>query len=878
MHKRIFLFISLLLVLFMTTQGMAQSTISAPRVLILPFVVHGDAQYQYLQTEVPSVIARELTEEGATIVSSGMTTMSEKPGVAQARSLAAEKGADYVVWGSVTPLGNRISVDMTVMGRHQEARSFYGEALGAEQLAGVVGDLTHQVSAQIFSKQTIANVTVMGAQRVDADSVLAKIQSASGKPYSRKVASDDLKTIYGMGYFDDIRVEATPVAGTSQVNLTFYLTEKPTLRNIRFKGNSKTFKDGELQENMTLRTGAVLNVFTLQQNISRIETMYKEKNYHNVSVSYKLIPVEDRNQVDLEVTIVEGGRVRVKEIRFEGNKTFTDKQIRKLMRTKESSMFSFVTEAGSLKPDELDQDMANIETFYTTKGYVNAKVADPDIRFEEDGIFVTVKIEEGEQYTVGNVTITGDEVIPFGTMLTRINLKPGAPFDRNMIRNDILTLKDIAGDEGFANAQVAPNVGNPTPERVVDVSYEIRKGNPVYFDRIEVTGNTSTRDKVIRRELRIYEGELFRGTDLKRSIQNLQRLDYFEDVQVEQLPSDKEDHVTLGIEVKEKPTGSFSFGGGYSTEDGPYVAGSVSKRNFLGKGQTIEFDGLVGTKTTRFTLRFIEPYLLDSDVSMDTELYNWVYDYDEYKKSSWGGALTFGYPLMDYLRLYVGYQFEYSDITEVVDWADPGIRDMKGTHITSAVFGKLRYDSRDRFFNATRGIDANLSIKYAGLGGDIKFTKYTGEAAVYVPLFWGTVGYAHIKAGYLQEAGSVIPDWERFYLGGLNSLRGFGWRDVSPKNAYGERIGGTKMIQYNLEYHFPVLPSSGLIGLVFFDMGNVFANDQSYDPFDLRYSAGYGIRWFSPIGPIRIECGYILDPKDGESSSGRWEFGMGQTF
>jgi len=844
--------------------------------MVLSFIVHGDVQFQYLQKDIPAVIEKELAEEGVAILSS-VGTWKEKLSAQEARSIANSKGADYVIWGSVTSLGNRISVDISATGFQREAKSFYGEALGAEQLSGVVGSLVQQVTAYMFDRKTIATVTIVGTQRVDKDAVMAKIQLLPGKAYSRKIASEDLKSIYNMGYFEDIRIEATDVPG-NQVGLTFYLVEKPSLRNIKFKGNAKGYKTNELLDNMTLKTGAVLNAFVLQQNISRIETMYKEKNYHNVSVTYKLIPIEGQNQVDLETTIVEGNRIRIKSIKFEGNNAFPDKQLRKLMRTRESSMFSFVTEAGNLKPDELDQDMAVLENFYTAKGYVNAKIADPNVRFEPDGIYVTVKIEEGERYTVGVVNIQGDEVVPKKTMLSRITLKPGASFDRNAIRNDILTLKDIASDEGFANAQISPEISPPNADRVADVTYVIQKGNPVYFDRIEITGNTSTRDKVVRRELQIYEGELFRGTDLKRSIQNLQRLDYFEDVQVEQGLSDKQDHVNLDINVKEKPTGSFSFGGGYSSEDGPYVAGSVSKRNFLGKGQTIEFDGLLGTKTTRFTLRFIEPYLLDTNISLDAELYNWVYDYDDYKKSSWGGALTFGYPVYDYTRLYIGYQLESSNITDVQPWADPGIRDMEGQHYISALVAKLRYDSRDRFFNATRGIDANITIKYAGLGGDIKFTKYTGEAAIYVPLFWGTVGYAHIKGGYLDERGSIVPDWERFYLGGLNSLRGFGWRDVSPVNPFGQKIGGNKMIQYNIEYHFPLLPSSGLVGIVFLDMGNVFANNQKFDPFDLRYSAGYGIRWFSPIGPIRIECGHILDPKNGESSSGRWEFGMGQVF
>jgi outer membrane protein insertion porin family len=305
---------------------------------------------------------------------------------------------------------------------------------------------------------------------------------------------------------------------------------------------------------------------------------------------------------------------------------------------------------------------------------------------------------------------------------------------------------------------------------------------------------------------------------------------------------------------------------------------SISQRNLFGLGQILRLRAEVGGVTTRFTLSFTEPWLFDIPLSAGFDLYNWERDYDTYDKDSTGGALRFGYPVFDYTRAYLSYRYDLSEVTDVEEDAAREIRELEGELATSSVTASLRYDSRDRAFNPTEGGSHSLSVEYAGLGGDIAFTKVLADAGQYFPLFWDTVGFLHAEGGWVTEnSGGILPDYEKFYLGGINSLRGFDWRDVSLFDEEGAKVGGFKYVQFNAEMIVPLIKDAGLVGVLFFDTGNVFDDDEEIEFDQLRESAGFGFRWYSPMGPIRIEYGYILDRQEGEDS-GRWEFSMGSAF
>lgn len=848
------------------------------KVTLFPFRVNAQAQYAYLEKEITHVIQDRLRQEGVQVVipEKAVTGADTAAMTRAARDLAVQNESAHAVWGSLTQVGQRFSIDARMMDLSADtfpaSLTVGGERI--ETLLGAVKKLADELMLRILKQEKVVRVTVSGNKRIEKDAVLRVVQVKPGDPYRLKALSEDLNRIYRMGYFEDVRVDAEDVAGGKAV--IFRIQEKPTIRRIRFKGN-RVYDEKELLENIDIRSGSILNIFKVKSNLKRIEDLYKKKNYHNAEVSYEIEDLKN-NQADLAFVISEGKKLRIQTITFEGNTVFDAKTLKKIMSTSEKGLFSFITSSGDLDRDKLAQDKEALAAHYQNHGYLNARVSDPEIKYEEEGIEVVFKISEGPRYTVGAVTVSGD-VEDSAALKEKLAITKKTYFSRETVRNDVLTLTDLYSDQGYANVEIVPKVDENPETRVVAIDYRIRKGPSVSFEKILISGNRKTRDHVIRRELKVYEQELFSSTRLKRSIRNLYRLDYFEDVKVQTQKGSAEDRMVLKIDVTEKSTGSFSIGAGYSSEDDIFAMASITQRNLFGRGQIVSLQANVGGRSDRYNLSFTEPWLFNVPLSGRADLYRWIKDYDTYDKDATGGGLRLGYPLWtDYLRFTVGYAYEISNIEDIQADAPPSIKDFEGTNTQSTVSGDLRWDSRNRFFNPTEGSEHRFTVEYAGLGGDIAFTKYIAKTGWYFPIFKGTVGFLHAKAGYVEEnSGGRLPDWERFYLGGINSLRGLKYRSVSPENEDGIKIGGDKFIQFNAEYLVPLFPDMGIFGVAFFDTGNAYNNDEDIDLANMRETAGLGFRWFSPVGPIRLEYGFVLDRQEDESA-GRWEFSMSTGF
>ena len=610
--------------------------------------------------------------------------------------------------------------------------------------------------------------------------------------------------------------------------------------------------------------------------------MYKEKNYHNIKIEYTLNTLEN-NQADVEFVINEGEKIRIKKITFQGNTTFSDKQLKKYIKTSEKGFFSWLTSSGELNREDLDQDAARLMAYYHTQGFIHAKVADPIVDFEGQWIYVTFKIEEGERFKVGTIGVDGDLIVDRETLIPSLGITHDPYFNRETVREDVLKITDLYADAGYAYADVSPLTREDPAHHLVDITYTIKKGQQVYFEKIEISGNTKTRDKVIRRELRIYEQQMYNGSRLKRSVRNLHRLDYFEDIKVDTPKGSADDRMRVKIDVKEKPTGTFTFGAGYSTVDDVFVTGSVSQRNLFGRGQILKLAGQVGGSSDLYNLSFTEPWMFDIPLSGTANIYRQAREYDTYDRLSMGGGLGISYPVYDYTRASLYYRFDVTNISEITDDASDNIKNLEGENTTSSVTTTLTYDSRDKAFNTTSGQNHRLAYTYAGLGGDIGFNKVVGELGWYIPLYKSLVTFLHGEAGWVgQIPGYTLPDYEKFYLGGMNSIRGFDFQGIyiPTINSDGEDAeeGGNSYVQFNLEFTYPILKDLGVVGVIFYDTGNVYAQGEMIDLGDLRQSAGYGIRWYSPLGPIRVEAGHILDPRDDESSGPKWEFSMGSAF
>jgi outer membrane protein insertion porin family len=509
------------------------------------------------------------------------------------------------------------------------------------------------------------------------------------------------------------------------------------------------------------------------------------------------------------------------------------------------------------------------------------------VEYLPEGIRVTFRIEEGPRYKVGNVMVSGELVRASEELVEKLRTAKTDFFSREIVRNDVLMLTDLYSDEGYAYAEISPRVVPNRDTLTVDIDFTAAKGPLVYFEKIIIAGNTKTRDKVIRRELEVYEQELYNGVKLKKGVRNLFRLDYFEDVKVDTTRGASEDSMVLKVEVVEKPTGAFTFGGGYSSVEDAFTMFSISQRNFRGRGQVLQARAQLGGVTNKFSLIFTEPWLFDIPLSATLEAYNWEVDYDYYDKDSIGAGLRLSYPFWENVRLYWGYRIDLSEVTDISPDASNSIWQMEGENLTSSTEVAIRYDSRNRLFNATEGSMHGISLEYAGLGGDVGFIKTEAETSWYFPLTKSFTGFLRAKGGMIENAsGKLLPDYEKFYLGGINSLRGFRWEDLAPREPSrhpdypGELVGvgGDKYVQFNAELIFPIDEESGVVGVVFFDTGEVFGSDENVDFGRLRESIGGGIRWYSPVGPIRVEYGHILDPKEGFGEGGRWEFTMGAAF
>jgi len=884
MFKRLGLII-LMFICFFPSSLFAKKPVT---VVILPFEIHSSDDYSNLQTSIPEVLKKHLKQDGVTVLdgdkqktlSSGNTTKGKN----QIRNLGIKSSADYIIWGSMTWIGKQFSLDIKMMEVFGGGTPivFSKGGKGIENLPHAVKKLAGDISLKLFKREIIIEIIIIGNKRIEADAIKRVIVATPGDLFIPKNLSNDLKAVYSMGYFEDVRVEAESISKGKIIY--FKVKEKPTIRRIIIKGNSSRFDDEEIKENLNIKTGSILNIFKVQNNVKRIEALYKEKNYHNVKVDYKTIELKN-NQADLTFIVEEGEKVRIKTIKFVGNKAYTGKKLKKLLKSSEKGFFFWLTSSGDLKREDLNEDVAILASFYHNNGYIQAKIGEPKVEFKENHIEITIKIREGVQFKVGKVFIKGDLVMAKEKIMEKIKISNQEFYNRRIVQNDVILIKDIYSDEGYAYAEIIPRTEQDFDKLVVNITFDIKKGKQVYFEEIIISGNTKTRDNVIRRQLRVYEQELFSGARLKRSVRNLYRLDFFTDVKVNTIKGSSDDKMVLKIGVTEKPTGSFSFGGGYSNIEKLFVMASISQKNLFGRGHILNLQGQWGSVTKKYALSFTEPWLFDIPLSASVKLYDWQYEYDEYNKDSIGGSLQFGYPVYDYTRAFISFAHDNADIKitdevtapqSIVDLVeDIGSEDI----ITNSTSVSLRYDSRDRLFNPTEGSDHSISVQYAGFGGDIGFSKYVAGSGWFIPLFKDLVGFLHAKGGYVREnSDGVLPDYERFFLGGINSLRGFEWEELAPKDEDGNDIGGDKYVQFNIELLYPIFKDAGIVGIVFFDTGEVYGKDEDVDLGELRESAGLGFRWYSPIGPIRIEYGYILDPIEGRGEGGKWEFTMGGAF
>ncbi len=794
-----------------------------------------------------------------------------------AREVGRKMGADYVVIGSMTKVGETISLDARLVDPRsaKEPERFYVETYGVATVLDRVGELAKKINESIFASEKIVKVTIVGLKRLTEEEVLGNIVSREGTLPYEKFLAEDVKSITNMGYFEDVTVLTRKVQGGNEV--IFTVKERPLVREVRVVGNDK-ISSKDLFEVITVKPPKVLSIKDVKDSLENVKELYYGKQYYSATVDYKVEPISE-DEIAVEFAISEGERMMIKKITFIGNDKISGRTIEKGLANKHKGWFWWLSDRGKFRKEEMDTDVERITAVYFDNGYLEAVVEPPVVEMKDDDIFITYKISEGRQFRIGTVDVSGDLIVAKELLTEKLTAKSGDVFSRLNIITDIDNIVTDYNNEGYALVDVQPKTALDSEKLIVDIDYVIVKGKKTYFERINIGGNVKTLDKVIRRELKFAEGDLFNGDDLQRSREKVNNLGYFDEVNFAVERGSSDDKVVVNIDVKEKPTGLISAGLGYSSIAELTGMLRVQETNLFGRGYRVSVSAEFSSITTNYSGVIIDPYFLDTNLTVSLKVYNLTRAYDTYDAETLGFELGFGYPIWSDTSLFVSYIFNDVNLFNIEADADEDIWDYEGHTLTSGIEAAIIHDTRDNTFDPTSGSVNSLSVFYAGIGGDEYYVKAVAESNWYFPVVWKLVFHPRLEVGYIQPlTGKNVPIYARFFAGGLNSLRGFKPSSVGPKDPdTGEYLGGNKEILVNLELIFPLFEDIKMKGVVFFDTGNVWGEDEEWNFGDLRYSIGAGIRWVSPLGPIRVEWGYNLEPRDDENQA-EWNFSVGTSF
>jgi outer membrane protein insertion porin family len=752
-------------------------------------------------------------------------------------------------------------------------------------------------SSPAGAARLVSEVRIEGNVRVETSAIEVHKGQGIGVPIDQAAIDADIKAIYAMGFFDKVWVTAGE--GDRGLVVVYHVTERPYIVSIKFEGVKKVKpEDLEAVINVTSRT-----IFDPQRawaGVQAAKKFYTSEGYPDALVEFA-VAADAQNAATLVYTIDEGEKVRITEIRLEGVRAFKPSKLRKLMTTRKKWMFSFLTGAGLLNEDELNTDVERLNAFYYDNGYIHARVDEPRIDRVKDGLVVTLKVEEGPLFRVGEVSFEGDVLLDDGEMRRVLGIKRGDVFRASALRDAIFDLTESYGDLGHAFAEIVPDTRVSEAREEVDIKFSFSSGPVVKIRRIDVRGNTKTRDKVVRRELSMQEGQKFTGSGLQRSKRAVTQLGFFETVELTTARTENDDEVDLIVDVKEQRTGSFSAGAGFSSADALLLNARISEQNLFGRGQTMVFNVDFGTVRQNFQLSFTEPWFMGRPLAAGIDLFNWRLDFDRFRRGSAGFGLRASYPLVNLgLHSFYGmslnrirggleYRLENASIDGTSLRAPPDVVAEEGTRLTSSMSPTFVRNTLDHPFDPNSGSRQRLTGKFAGIGGDSNYFKIDLSGRWFIPVFQifkrqitysfgGTIGFGLGQDG---ESGQELPVFERYFPGGINSVRGFEARKLGPTQQVcsptgsnsgptdectQEEIGGSQQVIVNNELIFPILREAGFKGVVFFDVGNAFLADPGIRLSDFRLAAGWGFRWLSPFGPLRVEIGYPLDKKDGEDT------------
>jgi len=746
--------------------------------------------------------------------------------------------------------------------------------------------------------ERILEVRVEGNRRVEKEAVRRALKQKVGEVFDPAKTTQDLKALWALNYFTDIQLLVQHLA--KGVAYVVRVEERPAIREVKLQGNEELNKD-DFKEAIDLKPFSILDMDAVRRNAKKIQEKYVEKGYFLSEVNERIDKIS-ANEVDVVFVIREHSKVTVKQINFIGVRQVPVDELKAVMATKEGTFISFLTGEGTYREELFQRDLAIIQAAYYDRGFINVKVDKPSIALSADkrDIFITLKVDEGEPYKISKLDFSGDLLFPKEELQAAMASRAGETFNRGRLAQDIQRVTDLYYDKGYAYANVTPVTAIHPEDKTIDLTFDFQKGKQVYIEKIELVGNTKTRDKVIRREMRVYEGELFSGTGIRRSKERVTALGFFETVEVTHKPGSDDTHVQVTVEVKEKATGTFQLGFGFSNIENFIFTAQISQNNFLGWGQTVSASAQLSGLRNLVQISYFDPYFLDTNFIFSVNLYRQQAEYTDFIRDSTGGDATIGYHFFEDVMATLTYTREYVTVepgTNAQNEIPLANRFRSG--ITSSMRLSLTWDRRDNRLFPSKGFMHFASFETAPdfLGGTFIFNRYTAYSRFYVPLPLGLVFKTNINVGYVQQLNpnSPLPISELYYLGGINTIRGYLLRSISPTAlvptinqpdaSVGKfSVGGNKQFMANLELEFPVFEKVGIRGVIFYDLGNAFASDANFFedrenklPLGLYHSVGFGFRWFSPIGPLRFEWGIPLTKRPQDQPL-LFEFTIGNFF
>ncbi len=748
-------------------------------------------------------------------------------------------------------------------------------------------------TAQNGPKITDIQVEHVGPEAASAELIKGHIRVKVGDAYNQVAVDDDVRNLYGTGYFYEIRVAQEPA--DDGVKLIYQVQGKPTLTDIVFEGNEK-YGRRRLSKRVTSKVGEPLDEQKLFLDSRKILEFYQKAGYQKTKVEYavNIVPKAGRGTAIFKIT--EAPKTYIKSVNFEGATAFKQKKLRKEIKTRKRWFFSWLTGSGVLKDEQLEDDREKLIKFYHDEGYIDFEIKDLRIEpYSKKKITLDFDVFEGNQYRVGSVSIKGSSLYTPAEIQTRLRMHAGELFTPGGLRDDVEAIQDFYGEKGYIETSVISRKNANIEKGTMDIVYEIQEGEKFFIEKISIRGNTKTKDRVIRRELAVTPGESFDMVAVKLSKARLEGMNFFSKVDHSEEPTDIPNRKDLVIGVEEKNTGNFSVGAGFSSVDSLVGFVEVSQGNFdlfkpptfSGGGQKFRLRAQIGTRRQDYILSFVEPWFFGKKLSFGVDIFHRDLDYvsDIYDERRTGTTLSLSRALgSDFLIGTLSYTLEEVGIVDVDPAASPTIRAEEGIRSSSKMGASIAYDTRNSNFLPSAGQRTELSTKFAGgpLGGQTDIYGFELRSSHYFKGF----GSGHIieaigAAGVVDSHdGNRVPLFERYFLGGANNLRGYRFRHVGPRDGFNEPIGGSTFWMGSLEYSIPII--TRLRFATFYDIGMVYQKAYSFDEGTsntggFNDNVGFGFRLDLPIGPLRLDYGIPINSDPANGRSGRFQFGAGYT-